>query len=126
MILFLSLVVFLAASVLLLVWMRGAPPGKGLHRTVVLPAAALSVMRVASVWVGSALLKDGGSAWQILGYALLMLTLPEMVLVRALQRQETLWRVTLSVLVVAGSVLWVSTIAALAIAVRRWSDPDPS
>jgi hypothetical protein len=32
--------------------------------------------------------------------------------------------VTLSVLVVAGSVLWVATMAALAIALRRWSSPE--
>lgn len=126
MILFLSPLLFVGASVLLLVWIRGAAPDKGLRRAVVLPAVVVSAARVGSVWLGSHLMKDGGSSWQIVGYFLLMLTLPEMVLVRGLQRQETLWRVTLSVLVVAGSILWVATMAALAIAVRRWSSPDLS
>lgn len=119
--------IFVAAvSLLILVWIRKVSPRSGLRRTVLLPAAVLSIVRVSFVWLGSHLLKDGGSDWQIVGYAMLIFTLPEAIVVRALRNQEALWRVALSVLVVAGSILWVATMAALAIALRRWSSPELS
>ncbi len=66
----------------------------------------LAALRVSSLWVGNFLLTNTFDDRQVMGYFLSMLSLPEAALLKNL-RKDLVWQSTLSVLLIAGSFMFV-------------------
>lgn len=108
------------ALVSLFAWIYFLYIRRGLSIAVLLPGATLSLIRVSFVARGSYLLYETADDRQILGYIMLMFTLPETLLVSGLRNQVLLWANVASVLVVLGSFLCVLVLASLASLVSKW------
>lgn len=67
---------------------------------------ALSLFRIACLWVGHFSMKTTGLG-QVFGYFMVLCTLPEALLVRQIREWPILWASMISVLVPIGSFLWV-------------------
>jgi hypothetical protein len=67
---------------------------------------ALSLFRIACLWVGYFSMKTTGLG-QVFGYFMVLCTLPEALLVRQIREWPILWASMISVLVPIGSFLWV-------------------
>jgi hypothetical protein len=81
--------------------------------------SVLSVIRVSSLWIGSALLSATAGPGQVIGYWLVLFTLPEALIVRGLRNDPLMWKCSLSLLVIMGSFLAGAMLAGLRYAVQE-------
>ena len=86
---------------------------------VVFSGSVLSIIRVSGLWVGSALLSHTAGYGQVIGYWLLLFTLPEALVVRGLRNAPLLWKLSLSCLVIVGSFLLGAALAGFHGALHR-------
>ena len=113
----------LLLSVILLVGVLGSicciPARRGTGPMVMYFWIGLSIIRVSSLWIGSALLSVTAGPSQIIGYWLVLLTLPEALIVRGLRNDPLMWKSSLSLLVILGSFLLGAMLAGLRYAVQK-------
>jgi hypothetical protein len=105
--------VFIFISVLALITVRWISVIEGFWKSVWWVSTALSLFRIACLWIGYLSMKTEGFG-QVLGYFMLMCTLPEALLARQIQQQPILWVSLMSLLVPIGSFLWVFFLACVA------------
>ena len=86
---------------------------------------SLGTSRASAFVLGSVVLGSSGIL-QVVGYALLMVGLPEVLLLRAIREQTALWTILGAIVVFVGSLVWVHLVARGLQAVRRTrAEPDP-
>src|SRR5215469_3933022 len=104
--------VFTFISVLALITVRLISANQGFWKSVWWVSSALSLFRIACLWIGYLSMKTEGFG-QVLGYLMLMCTLPEALLARQIRQQPILWVSLMSLLVPIGSFLWVLLLACI-------------
>jgi len=104
--------VFIFISVLALITVRWISAIQGFWKSVWWVSSALSLFRIACLWIGYLSMKTEGFG-QVLGYLMLMCTLPEALLARQIRQQPILWVSLMSLLVPIGSFLWVFLLACI-------------
>ena len=100
-------------------WVCCVPSRRGAGAVVVFVGSVLSVIRVSSLWIGSALLPATAGSGQVVGYWLVLLTLPEALIVRGLRNDPLIWKSSLSLLVIVGSFLVGAIFVGLRYAVQK-------
>jgi hypothetical protein len=104
--------VFIFISVLALITVRWISVIEGFWKSVWWVSSALSLFRIACLWIGYLAMKTEGFG-QVLGSFMLMCTLPEALLARQIRQQPILWVSLMSLLVPIGSFLWVFFLACI-------------
>jgi len=85
----------------------------------------LGAFRASAFVLGSVVLATS-NLLQVVGYALLIVGLPEVFLLRAIREQTVLWTILGAIVVFVGSLVWVHLVARGLQAVRRTRvEPDP-
>ena len=115
--------VLLLFAILLLVglfgWVCCIPSRRGAGTVVIFIGSVLSVIRVSGLWIGSALLSATAGSGQVIGYCLVLLTLPEALIVRGLRNDPLILKLSLSLLVIVGSFLVGAMLVGLRYAVQN-------
>src|ERR1700746_3582776 len=88
--------VFIFISVLALITVRWISVIEGFWKSVWCVSSALSLLRIACLWIGYLAMKTEGFG-QVLGSFMLMCTLPEALIVRQIRQQPVLWVSAVSV-----------------------------
>src|SRR5215470_19818041 len=104
--------VFIFISVLALITVRWISAIQDFWKSVWWVSSALSLLRIACLWIGYLSMKTEGFG-QVLGYLMLICTLPEALLARQIRQQPILWASLISLLVPIGSFLWVYLLACI-------------
>jgi hypothetical protein len=110
-----------AGSIAILAWLRVSPDLASLRRRRWNAFRALSLTRLSCLWFGGALLGQAAGPAKALGYALLLATFPEAILVQSLRSRPLVWALVLTPLLLAGSFAWIGLLARLAEVGRRKS-----
>jgi len=97
---------FILISVVVLISVKRISAAVGFWYSVWWVTSVLSLFRIACLWVGYFSMKTAGLG-QVFGYFIFLCTLPEVLLVRQIQKQPILWASMLSLLIPIGSFLWV-------------------
>ena len=100
-------------------WVCCVPSRRGAGTAVIFVGSVLSVIRVSGLWIGSALLSATAGSGQVIGYWLVLLTLPEALIVRGLRNDPLIWESSLSLLVILGSFLMGAMLMGLRYAVQK-------
>src|ERR1700746_3079648 len=104
--------VFIFISVLAVITVRWISVIEGFWKSVWCVSSALSLLRIACLWIGYLSMKTEGFG-QVLGSFMLMGTPPEALILRQIRQQPILWVSLLSLLVPLGSFLWVFFLACI-------------
>jgi len=105
--------VFILISVVTLLSVRGISVIGGFWKSVWWMSGALSLFRIACLWIGYFLIKTEGIG-QVYGYCMVLGALPEALLARQIREQPILWASVISLLIPVGSFLWVFSLACIA------------
>lgn len=103
---------FIFISVIALISIRWISAIDGFWKSVWWVASALSLFRIACLWIGYLSMKTEGVG-QILGYFMVLCTLPEAFLARQIRGQPILWACMISLLIPIGSFLWIFLLGCL-------------
>jgi|SRR5215469_1224024 len=97
---------FILISVVVLISVKRISAAGGFWYSVWWVTSVLSLFRIACLWVGYFSMKTQGFG-QVLGYFMVMCTLPEALLAGQIRERPILWASVISLLVPIGSFLWV-------------------